>query len=360
MKKLPLIACLLFTTQLVTAQIELNEENFSTVNAKERMSSAAIATEVDLNTGEGYFWDFSDLTPTNQTLEEYNPVSDLGSIAGFQFGNFAPDKYKATYYILNPDVPLSALPSFLPIQFSDYNNLMRLSEDSLSLVGVSVTINGQTLPIRYSEIETQYYFPVKYGDQYTTRGRFDQDMNPMVDAQWRQKRQHDVHVDGWGKVFTPMGSFDCLRVKHTIVEQDSIYASINGFGMWVPLNVPKQIVYEWRTTSEGSPLVRIKANLQGTNENVTSIEYRDDAVFVGLDELGNDISLSVYPNPVFNAMHVNTNTSFEKYTILSVDGKTVQSGVFTASIDCSQLGSGAYLLRLSGKNNVVSKAFVKQ
>ncbi len=360
MKRNYLIVCLLLSTQIINAQIELNQENFATLGDKERMSSATIASEVDLNTGAGYFWDFSHLTPESQVLEEYKPISDLGQLAGFQFGNFSPDKYKATYHIINPDVPLQYLPSFLPIQFSDYNNLMKLSEDSLSLVGLSVNINGQALPIRYSEIETQYYFPVKYGDHYTTHGRFDQDMNPMVDAQWRQKREHEVTVDGWGKVFTPIGSFDCLRIKHIVVEQDSIYASVSGFGAWLPLNVPKQIIYEWRTLEEGSPVVRIKANIQGNNENVTAIEYRDNVVFVGVDELKDNISLTVYPNPVFTAMHVNTNYSFESYAIYSVDGKIVQTGIFSSSIDCSQLQKGAYTLRLSGKDNVASKAFVKQ
>lgn len=363
MKKLVSFSALLLSLGL-NAQIELNKENFATVNAKERMSDADISSEIDLSTGAGYFWDFSQLVATGQQIEEYKPISGLGALVNFQFGTTAPARYKATYYNLNQDVPLQYLPSFLPITFSDYNNLFRLSDDSLSLVGISVNINGQTLPIRYSDIEAQYRFPVKYGDHYTTRGKFDQDMNPIYDAKWRQKRQHEIDVDGWGKVFTPIGNFDCLRIKHTIVEQDSMYITVAGFATWVPINVPKQIIYEWRTTSEGSPLIRVKANVtgNGNNQNVTvrSIQFRDNTSFVGTKELVENGMFNVYPNPVNNVLNIDANVDFEQYEILSLDGKSVQKGIYFTSIDCSALESGAYILRLTSKINVQNKTFVKQ
>jgi hypothetical protein len=237
---------------------------------------------------------------------------------------------------------------------------MRLSADSLSLVGVTISINGQTLPIRYSDIEAQFYFPVKYLDHYTTRGKFDQDLNPIYDAKWRQKRQHEINVDGWGKAFTPIGSFDVLRVKHTIIEQDSIYATVSGFGMWVPINVPKQNIYEWRTTTEKSPIVRIKTTITGSNETIRSIEYRDNTEFVGVSELNNDLAFSIYPNPVFNVLKMNTSVDFQKYEIISIDGKLVQSGIFSPEIDCSNLKAGSYLLRLTANNSVKTKSFVKE
>lgn len=321
------------------------------------MSSAPASSQVDLNTGADYFWDFSYLTAESQTVEEYGNISTLGAVAGLQFGNFAPDKYKASYYILNQDVPLQYLPSFLPITFSDYNNIMQLANDSLSLVGVTVSINGQSLPIRYSDIEAQFYFPVNYGDHYTTYGKFDQNMNPIYDAQWRQKRQHEVDVDGWGKVTTPLGTFDALRIKHTIVEQDSIYASINGFGMWLPLNVPKQVIYEWRTLEEKSPVVRIKVNIVGGNEVVRSIQFRDD-VILGTENLMGE-NLSVYPNPVENVLNISSDL-FDTYKIMTIDGKLIHSGTVTNEIDCSQLNAGTYIIQLNADTMVKNVTFVKR
>ncbi|HRO75920.1 MAG TPA: T9SS type A sorting domain-containing protein [Crocinitomicaceae bacterium] len=363
MNKVLSLSTLLFSLGL-NAQIELNKENFATVNAKERMSDAATSSEIDLNTGAGYFWDFSQLVATGQQIEEYNPISGLGMLANFQFGPAAPSQYKATYCNLNQDVPLQNLPSILPITFSDYNNIFRLSDDSLSLVGISVSVNGQTMPIRYSDIEAQYRFPVQYGDHYTTYGKFDQDMNPIYDAKWRQKRQHEINVDGWGKVFTPIGNFDCLRIKHRVTEQDSMYITVSGFGVWIPINVPTQTIYEWRTTSEGSPLIRVKTNITGNGNNqtetISSIQFRDNNVFVGTKELAGNSLFNVYPNPVNNVLNIDANGTFEQYEILSLDGKSVQKGMFFPAIDCSALESGAYILRLTSKTNVENKTFVKQ
>lgn len=340
------------------AQIELTKEHFADKDDAARMSSASTSSEIDFGTGEGYFWDFTHLEAQSQKMEVYQPISDLGGFATMQFGNYSPDKYKGSYFMLNPDIPLQFLPSFLPIQFSDYNNVFQLGEDSLSLIGVTISINGQALAIRNDKIESFYYFPVKYGDNYTTHGKFDRDMNPIFDMQWRQKRQHEVNVDGWGKVFTPHGNFECLRIKHSIVEQDSIYASVSGFGTWLPLNIPKQTIYEWRTLDEKVPLVRVKTNTFGNNETITSIEFRDDNL-LSINSLEEEMKFSIYPNPVFNVLTIQTTMDFEQYEIMSLDGKIVQSGVFAPAIDCSTLNNGSYILRLTTSDVVQTRTFVK-
>lgn len=356
MKKFYIALSVLISVQL-NAQISLSKQHFATKGDSERMSSASASSQIDLNTGADYVWDFSHLTAESQLVEEYGSISSLGAVGNLQFGSFAPDKYKASYFILNQDVPLQYLPSFLPITFSDYNNIMQLTDDSLSLVGVTVSINGQSLPIRYSDIEAQFYFPVSYGDHYTTYGKFDQNMNPIYDAQWKQKREHEVDVDGWGKVTTTLGTFDALRIKHTIVEQDSIYASINGFGMWLPLNIPTQVIYEWRTLEEKSPVVRIKANIVGGNEVVRSVQFRDNVV-LGTENLL-DEELSVYPNPVENVLNISTGL-FDKYKIMTIDGKQVLSGSVTNEINCSDLNSGTYIIQLTADTTVKNITFVKR
>lgn len=357
MKKL-YFALTAFCAFQLNAQITLEKQHFATVGAEERMSSASTTTAIDFSTGANHTWDFSNLGATTQLVEEYNPISDLGAMAAMQFGNFAPDKYKATYYHLNQDLPLQNLPSFLPITFSDYTSVMRLTNDSLSLVGVTISINGQSLPIRYSEIEAQYYFPINYGDSYTTRGRFDQDLNPIYDAQWRQKRQHEVEVDGWGQITTPLGTFDALRIKHTIEEQDSMYVSVNSFGMWLPINVPTQVNYEWRTQSEKSPLVRVKTNIVQGNEVVRSIQFRDNNI-VSVDEFLSKETM-IYPNPVRSELNVTAEANFSNYEILSLDGKLIQTGAFQNAISCESIQNGMYLLRLKSESGTITKTFIKE
>lgn len=193
-------------------QISLNIHNFPTVHEAQRMSTASNQSEIDLGTGANYHWDYSHLTATSQSMDEYDDINGLGFLVMGQFGGFAPQKFRATYYLPNPDLPLQNLPSFLPIQISNLNEMYRLTDDSLSLVGSSVDFNGQGVPIRNTDIETFYHFPLEYGNQYTTYGSFKKDMNPVYDAKWNQQRTHKVSVDGWGKIKTPMGTFEALSV----------------------------------------------------------------------------------------------------------------------------------------------------
>lgn len=359
MKKNYLFGLLFLSPFVVNSQITITSHNVATVDQPQRMSSSNMTSAIDLGTGENYHWDFSMLSATDQNVEEYGKIDGLGMLIKGQFGSFAPVKFRATYYLPNPDLPLQNLPSFLPIQISDLDEFYRLTDDSLSLVGSSIKFNGQGVPIRNTDIETVYYFPLEYGDSYTTKGSFNKDMNPIFDAQWKQKRTRTVNVDGWGKVKTPLGTFQALRIHHVVIEQDSLYASMNGFGTWLPFTV-RTGIYEWRTLDEKNPVVRVKTTINGQNETVRSVEFRDNRVLLGTNELTNE-EVEIYPNPVKNTMSITTESFINSYQIFSMDGKLIRSGeVYNKSIDCSDLNGGVYLLQLEGDNLSLHTKFVKE
>jgi len=359
MKKRYFLLSLLLISTAVNAQIALLSDHFVTESYSGRMSNASTDSELDLNGGSHHLWDFTNLQAIDQKWEVYGDMNDMGALVKFQFGQFAPTKYKATYYLQNDDLPLQNLPSFLPIQISEMDNIVRNSEDSLSNVGIVVTINGQQLPIRFENIETYYYFPLKYGDAYTTYGSFNEDLNPIYDAKWRQKRTHKVEVDGFGTIKAPFGTYDCLRIKHTIKEQDSLYVTVNNFGMWLPVNVPQQTIYEWRCINIKLPLVRIKTSKIGNTETVTSVQFLYNHDFLSTNELTEN-QFSIYPNPTNNTLNINSDIPFTHFSIFSVDGKEVLNGKQQSSIDCSALKAGTYLIRFSTEKGMVTKPFVKE
>src|SRR5690606_32965204 len=115
---------------------------------------------------------------------------------------------------------------------------------------LSASINGTGLPIKSDTIETRYKFLLNFGDVHYSRGYTKLDMNPIYDAVWLQYRQRNTEVDGWGSVTTPYGTFDVLRVKHTITERDSLRFEIFGNQTWIPIPVPQSNIYEWITNGE--------------------------------------------------------------------------------------------------------------
>lgn len=90
---------------------------------------------------------------------------------------------------------------------------------------------------------------------------------------------------------------------------------------------------------------------------------------VGVDELTNDVSLNVYPNPNTGlfTMEINANSDIDaKIHIMSIDSRLVYedvitgNGLITKTIDISPLANGIYYLRLETKDVVKTFKLMKQ
>lgn len=341
------------------SQITIDSLNMPAAGDTIRIANAMIDNTMDFQaTGPNYTWDFSNLQWNGQKLNDYHPVSQAGPLIQISFGNFAPVKYKATYFVQSLSFP--TLPSQLPITIEDVNQFYRLTDDSMTMVGIKLKINGQEIPAKSDTIETKYKFPLTYGSTHTSRGATDLDMNPIYDAMWRQHRKRETEVDGWGQITTPYGTFNALRIHHRIMESDSFYVSFGGFGTWVGIPVPESHEYEWRATEEKEPILLVKTSMVQGNENVTAVEYKSNYT-VGLEE--QQLLVSMYPNPVQDQLTVSSADIFDGYTIFSTDGKVVQanalSGGNTQTINVSALHKGTYLISLRSGSRSVVKPFVK-
>ena len=344
------------------AQITINSIHVPQTNDTLRVSDAVIDNSMDFfSTGANYTWDFSNLVFNGQKLNEYKPVTSAGLYIQFVFGSTVPQNYRASYYVATNGLPLNNLPAQLPITISDISQFYKLRTDSLTMVGLKMSINGQEVPAKSDTIETKYRFPLEYGNTHFSRGYTKLDLNPIYDGVWIQHRTRQTEVDGWGQITTPLGSFDALRIHHRITESDSFYVSFNGFGFWVPIPVPESHEYEWRATQEKEPILLVKSNaIQGV-ETVTSVEYKN-VYTVGINE--NELtSVSVFPNPVQDLMIIQSPTKFKKFVVLTTDGKTLQSGELAVDaqqiVDVSYLQNGSYLIQLFADSGVVTKSFVK-
>jgi hypothetical protein len=73
-------------------------------------------------------------------------------------------------------------------------------------------------------------------------------------------------------------------------------------------------------------------------------------------------NLILYPNPVKDILHVRCD-NIQQYDIFSVDGKLIKSSQTKNSenaIDCSDLGSGIYIVRITTNKGVVTRKIIKE
>lgn len=353
-----LLLLILLVPTLLIAQIEVTSADFATADDTVRYSQATDNSIDFTTTGANQTWDFSSLVRNSQVRRDYAPATGLPFIINIVYGPMASANYKATYFLPSTDLPIDQLGNFLPVTISDLVQYSKKTNDSITLIGLSASINGTGLPIKSDTIETRYKFPLNFGDIHYSRGYTKLDMNPIYDAVWLQYRQRNTEVDGWGSVTTPYGTFDALRVKHTITERDSLRFEIFGNQTWIPIPVPQSNIYEWITNGEKDAVLRIVTSLVGGNETVTSIEYRDFNLTAGINEL--ELAFDVYPNPTTEFINISNNVQNSTYSIVDINGKVVLNGIIHGKIDVSSLSQGVYELVITSNNQIGKKSFIKQ
>ena len=102
------------------------------------------------------------------------------------------------------------------------------------------------------------------------------------------------------------------------------------------------------------------------NEEVTSIDFRDNYLFKFIDgtlstPTNNLNAIQIYPNPTTNRLHINTTDKLfgETYTIYNLVGQKIAEGTLTESLIVSVDGlkSGLYMLAIANQD---SFKFIKQ
>ena len=82
---------------------------------------------------------------------------------------------------------------------------------------------------------------------------------------------------------------------------------------------------------------------------------------VGMNEIKNNESLKVFPNPANNTLRFKNVTASEKtgYTIIDVTGRVCSKGIYNGAIDISTLKSQLYIIQLNDGKKTSFAKFVK-
>jgi hypothetical protein len=350
-------------TGLAQSQITLTSADMPAANDTLRISNAVIDPQLDfLSTGANYHWNFSGLQSAGQQLNDYRPVSSAQFLIQLSYGPFAEERYRAGYYISSTELPIAELTSVLPVSIENIYQFSRTTADSLTLIGYSMTVEGQELPVKSDTIETKYQFPLHFGDSYSSRGYTALNLNPIYNAQWRQHRLRTSTVDGWGEILTPYGTFDVLRIHHVIAETDSFYINVNNFSFWAPIPIPETHVYEWRAAGQQEPILQVNTSMLGNQEQITGVTYRNQYIATaGLS--ANLLQVQLYPNPAGELLTVSAAQVLDGYAIYSSDGKLVDSQTLSPAshqnIAVGRLPAGVYYLELKSASGSSFQSFVK-
>ncbi len=338
----------------VTAQIIVSDSDMT-------LPGDIIITSTGLNidfvnyeeTGENYFWDFSQLIPVSQAVDTFIGITDVPFLVALYFGDKSNLVKKDNNTIPIPDFPITKQYSFLKNTSSSYNN-----------AGVMYTISGIPIPLKYNSPDILYRFPIEYGNTGSSFAEyaFGADNFGFISKEISRTNT----VDGWGTITTPYGTFEVLRLKSDVVELDSIY--IDSLGMGAPL-YREYTEYSWLGKNHKIPLLKITSSFGGAIVTYLDSLRFPSAINDKLISFNNEII--VFPNPTTDFVNI----SLELFSlsdiivdIFDVNGNLVANkimhsqmpGKVDVKMNMQQIGlkSGVYFLKITIDNKQIVKRIV--
>ncbi|MBS1763424.1 MAG: T9SS type A sorting domain-containing protein [Bacteroidetes bacterium] len=365
MKHLYIIAALSFSSMGTMAQITLTDNDFASAGSNIVVSHADVNSTVDFTTtGAGQTWDFSSLVPQSQDTSSFLSVNSTGNIYSLFFVNSGFNSNRANIARAEGNIP--TIPN-LPITLSDPFSFYYKSSNDYRQQGLGITISGIQTPISYSSKDVVYTFPMNFNNADSCNAAWSFSIPNLGYYGFSQKRVN--HVDGWGTLITPYGTFNALRMRTVLAAHDSLYADTLGFGYGMDRD--KVVEYKWFGQNQLIPLLQITTMDMLGIEVVTGIAYRDSVrANVGINQLSLNTDVQIAPNPAKNYFNfqVTTDKAQQIHLILTnAQGATVYKEVMNVvpgnnlkRISTQNLASGVYTLSATSETgNAVRKIIIE-
>lgn len=251
-----LIVAAFFLNTLANGQISILNADMPRANDTLRFSNARnnFLPLTFEGTGSNYTWNFSSLNIENQEVLRYFPPTATPYFLQF---------FSASYGIPEGNLNLGPIGGGTA---SNAFSFYRSTSQALVTLGRGATIQNLPLGIVYSLRDTVYKFPLQYGD--TIQGNYSGEASFQTVGSLKQSGTRISIVDGWGQITTPYGTFNCIRVKSTIIGTDSIV--FGGFGIPIPSD---RTEYIWLAKGERFPVLEVIVN--NLANQITSIRFKD-------------------------------------------------------------------------------------
>jgi hypothetical protein len=156
---------------------------------------------------------------------------------------------------------------------------------------------------------------------------------------------YTVEVSKDGNVWTNVANFSGLSGAH----KDEI--ALNNAGRYVRVNCQK------RATQYGYSIWEIEVYGATSSLRVMNIDN------VEVETMENDVNTQVlvYPNPVVDELHIQTNSEAYRVVIVDMRGSIIYQSQNEDSVDMSSYANGVYFVTVyaKGQNPIVSKIVKK-
>ncbi len=220
-----------------------------------------------------------------------------------------------------------------------------------SIVFTSFFTPAQTLqlPYNYNDNHTINYTEVSYGGSYAD--------GQLIDSSKTISHVNTVmHIDAWGTMTIPAGTFQVLRSKQTDTSVDSLFTWIGNNWQFMSVNQFTDISYDWIAKDYG-----YIASLYTDGSTGTGLSYMISQTTVNTNDIKiPETQISVYPNPATDQITISAAAQPEKVDIYNINGQLQITSTNRKVIDVSDLPQGVYIIKAHNGNQVQTTKFLKK
>lgn len=314
-----------------SAQITIMASDLAAAGDTFRISTATGSINLT-RTGADQVWNFGDLQAESQELLKYSSPIQSPYVIYFA-GNSN---------LCQPESWINVPGNFISNPYTFYKS----SAGSLILTGRGAQFQGLPIGLVLAKKDTMLKFPLRFGNEFA--GSFEGNVSLASIGSLSQSGRRQTVADGWGKITTPLGTFDCLRVKSEVQEIDSIV--FNGLEFPLPNN---RTEYRWYAKGGKFPILEVIVP-QNPLAGGTVIRYKDryrPELNTSLSDLNGSRKFSIYPNPAQHKLELRgefpSNTGFQ---LMDLSGKVLKEerlngAQSSVSIGLDEFPPGMYLLK---------------
>ncbi len=318
--RITVLLIITFLAKYSGAQITITNTDFANANDTVRTSLIANVQGYDFAAaGADQVWNYQALLHDSQRLDTFFTIQQVPPVFFLSFFSVANLATKQGVQQLLPGIEIANAWQFVNKGLTNYRDW-----------GYGLIVADIPLPLRFTTPDLLYNFPLTYNQTYNSNAFLEYTLPGIGYISIARNRQN--HVDAWGSLTTPYGTFQTLRVKSTVIEKDSIHIDSIGQGISINRNF---IEYKWLAKNQKIPLlIATVDSLLGT-----FVVYKDSLrnQTVGIPELLAP-DQGIYPQPFNEKFHYYFCADGAKSVMISLynaQGRLIYTGLENYSKGCS-------------------------
>lgn len=295
--------------------------------------------------GANQTWDFSQLKSMAQMADTFKSMADVNQLYKLYFIKNAPN-------LVVPAINIG-MDTGMEIPVKNPYSFIKNGSKSYAIIGAGFEMQGFPLAINYEKQDVVYTFPLEYKKQDSSFSAFSFSFPNMF--YYHQEQMRHWKVDAWGKITTPYGSWEALRIETKINATDSFQMDTLKLG--TKIKRPQTVEYKWIAKNMGQAVMTVTGSMIAGKFVPTQASYLDSSkksIPSYISSSMNMEAIAPYPNPCKDVLHFENNAlNHLQITLSDITGRSIMTWQMPQGkniIDVSSLKPGVYLIQVNQSN----------